>query len=107
MTSYSKISLANMTRDTQRLRSVLILVPTVEEFGLLGSDYYTKFPILPLSKCLACFNFDLINIFGKTHDISFYGSGQNNLEQLAHHWATSRQHREVKVRIVLSYIGLF
>lgn len=85
---------------------MLILVPTVEEFGLLGSDYYTKFPSVPLSKCLACFNFDLINIFGKTHDISFYGSGQNNLEQLAHHWAMSRQQREVKVSCVYDIVAL-
>jgi Zn-dependent M28 family amino/carboxypeptidase len=85
----------------QRLRSVLFLVPTVEEFGLLGSDYYVKTPVINLARCLACFNFDLINIFGKTKDISFYGSGQNNLEQLAHHWATSRQHREVKVSVLI------
>jgi Zn-dependent M28 family amino/carboxypeptidase len=38
------------------LRSVLILFPTAEEQGLLGSQYYTENPVIPMEKTVACFN---------------------------------------------------
>lgn len=41
-------------------RSVLFISFTGEEKGLLGSDYYTKFPVFPLDKTVADLNIDMI-----------------------------------------------
>ncbi len=41
-------------------RSILFLLLTGEEKGLLGSDYYTKHPIVPLEKTIADVNIDMV-----------------------------------------------
>lgn len=41
-------------------RSILFLLVTGEEHGLLGSDYYSKFPVFPLDKTVANLNIDMI-----------------------------------------------
>ncbi len=63
-------------------RSVLFLLVTGEEKGLLGSKYYASHPLYPLAKTLANFNLDGINTWGKTRDITVIGSGRNTLEDL-------------------------
>ena len=42
-------------------RSILFLVVTAEEQGLLGSRSYAQFPLYPLEKTLANINVDDIN----------------------------------------------
>jgi Zn-dependent M28 family amino/carboxypeptidase len=79
----------------KRKRSVLFFMPTAEEQGLLGSFYYTHCPLFSLRQTVACINFDLLNIFGPMRDICFYGSGQNELEDLAEVWAAKKQQRTV------------
>lgn len=64
-------------------RSIMILSPTAEEHRLLGSYYYTQNPIFPMSKTIAVFNMDLLNIFGKTSDCSFFGFGKSDLDDMA------------------------
>lgn len=41
-------------------RSVLVMLVTGEEKGLLGSKYYSEFPIFPLSKTVANVNVDMV-----------------------------------------------
>lgn len=41
-------------------RSIVFLWVTAEEIGLLGSEYYTQHPVVPLSKTLACINLDMV-----------------------------------------------
>lgn len=41
-------------------RSILFLWMTGEEKGLLGSEYYTKFPVFPLEKTMADINVDMV-----------------------------------------------
>ena len=64
-------------------RSIMILSPTAEEHNLLGSRYYTENPVFPMSKTIAVFNMDLLNIFGKTSDCSFFGFGKSDLDDMA------------------------
>eukprot|EP01130_Rhizamoeba_saxonica_P010930 TRINITY_DN4514_c0_g1_i1.p1 TRINITY_DN4514_c0_g1~~TRINITY_DN4514_c0_g1_i1.p1 ORF type:complete len:532 (-),score=102.68 TRINITY_DN4514_c0_g1_i1:28-1623(-) len=71
----------------QRKRSIVFLIPTAEEAGLLGSEYYAREPIFPMEKTVGCINFDLINIFGPTSDITFYGYGNSQMDFLAYEGA--------------------
>lgn len=41
-------------------RSILFMAVTGEEKGLLGSDYYTQFPVFPLSSTVVNLNIDMV-----------------------------------------------
>ena len=64
------------------LRSVLILFPTAEEQGLLGSQYYTENPAFPMNKTVACFNNDLMLPVGRMKDVMITGYGQSDLDDM-------------------------
>jgi Zn-dependent M28 family amino/carboxypeptidase len=76
-------------------RSLLFLSVTAEEQGLLGSEYYVRHPVVPLAKTLAALNFEMLNVYGRTADITVYGLGASDLDDriLA---AAARQRRAVK-----------
>lgn len=64
-------------------RSIVFVSFTGEEQGLLGSDYYTKHPMIPANKTVADINMDMMGLAGKTKDIVVYGYGQSELEDYA------------------------
>jgi Zn-dependent M28 family amino/carboxypeptidase len=64
------------------LRSVVILFPTAEEQGLLGSSYYCENPAFPMAKTVACFNNDLMLPTGLMKDVMITGYGQSSLDEL-------------------------
>jgi Zn-dependent M28 family amino/carboxypeptidase len=61
-------------------RSILFLMVTAEEQGLLGSEYYAVAPIYPLAKTLANINVDGVNQWGRTKDITVIGLGASDLD---------------------------
>jgi len=61
-------------------RSILFLMVTAEEQGLLGSQYYSVTPVYPLAKTLANINMDTINPWGRTKDITVIGLGASDLD---------------------------
>src|SRR6478609_260923 len=61
-------------------RSILFLLVTAEEQGLLGSQYYSVTPIYPLEKTLANINLDGLNQWGRTKDITVVGLGASDLD---------------------------
>jgi Zn-dependent M28 family amino/carboxypeptidase len=63
-------------------RSVLFLAVTAEEQGLLGAKYYAANPLYPLDKTLANINMDVVNLWGRTSDITSVGLGQTTLDDL-------------------------
>lgn len=63
-------------------RSVMILFPTAEEQGLLGSQYYTENPVFPMEKTVACFNNDLMLPIGRMKDVMITGFGQSDLDDM-------------------------
>ncbi|NCI46368.1 M28 family metallopeptidase [Sediminibacterium soli] len=65
---------------TKPERTVVFLAVTGEEQGLLGSQYYSAYPVYPVEKTLANINIDVINNMGKTRDFQIVGSGQSDLE---------------------------
>lgn len=62
-------------------RSVLFFIPTAEESGLLGSEYYVKQPIFPIEKTVACINSDVILFLGKFSDVTVTGLGHSELDE--------------------------
>jgi len=76
------------------LRSVVLLFPTAEEQGLLGSQYYAENPVLPIEKTVACFNNDLMLPIGRMKDVMITGYGQSNLDEMLSEGA-ARQGRYV------------
>ena len=75
-------------------RSILFLAVTAEEQGLLGSQYYSVTPIYPLAKTLANINMDVLNVHGRTNDITLVGFGSSELDDYAAR-AASEQGRVV------------
>jgi Zn-dependent M28 family amino/carboxypeptidase len=61
-------------------RSILFLLVTAEEQGLLGSEYYAVTPVYPLTKTLANINVDGVNQWGRTKDITVVGIGASDLD---------------------------
>src|SRR4249919_1056198 len=63
-------------------RSVLFLLVTLEESGLLGSAYYAAHPVLPLKDTVAVINIDAMPVVGLTRDLVVVGLGNSELEDV-------------------------
>jgi Zn-dependent M28 family amino/carboxypeptidase len=63
-------------------RSVLFLLVTAEEQGLLGSWYYALHPIQPLAKTAGVVNIDFMNFSGRTRDLVIVGLGLSELDDI-------------------------
>lgn len=64
-------------------RSVIFLLVTAEEQGLLGSEYYAANPIYAPQKTIANLNMDALNPNGRMKDVTITGKGQSELDELA------------------------
>ena len=65
-------------------RSILFMTVTGEEKGLLGSEYYTDHPVLPLSKTVANLNIDMIDDAHLDNENYIYVIGSDKLSQDLH-----------------------
>ncbi|KJS26519.1 MAG: peptidase M28 [Hyphomonadaceae bacterium BRH_c29] len=63
-------------------RSVMFLSVTLEESGLLGSEYFAQHPTVPLNKIVAGINMDGSLPLGRTHDMVVVGYGASELEDM-------------------------
>lgn len=61
-------------------RSIVLLAVTVEEKGLLGSEYYAANPLYPLETTAGGFNIDAWLPLGPARDMTVVGYGQSELE---------------------------
>ncbi len=69
-------------------RSILFLWLTGEEKGLLGSEYYTKFPVFPLEKTMADINVDMVGRVDKKYENNpnyIYVIGSDRISTDLHH----------------------
>jgi Zn-dependent M28 family amino/carboxypeptidase len=64
-------------------RTIVFVSVTAEEQGLLGSEYYARFPLYPLDRTLANINLDAMNVWGRTKDITIIGLGNSELDAYA------------------------
>jgi Zn-dependent M28 family amino/carboxypeptidase len=60
-------------------RSIVFIGFTAEESGLLGSQALVARPTIPLSRIAAILNLDVMNLYGRTTDISAVGLDQSSL----------------------------
>ncbi len=83
------ISIAGALAEAKRQgigprRSVLCILMTGEEKGLLGSEYYAQFPVFPLENTVANINIDMIGRTDDRHDDPHYvyviGAGRLSAE---------------------------
>jgi Zn-dependent M28 family amino/carboxypeptidase len=63
-------------------RSILFLLPTLEESGLIGSRYFAAHPTVPLNRLVAAINMDALPVRGRARDFAVIGYGQSNLDAI-------------------------
>ena len=75
-------------------RSLLFLATTLDESGLLGSRYYVKHPVVPLTRTVADINLDLLPVDGPASALAVIGFGQSQMDDYLAD-AAHVQHRAV------------
>jgi len=76
-------------------RSVIGLVVSAEEVGLLGSQYWAENPTVAPGKVTANINLDGMNVYGETKDVVIIGYGRTSFSDLLEEEA-QKQGRTVK-----------
>ncbi len=74
-------ALAKMPEKERPKRSMLFLFPTAEEQGLLGAEYYSHHPLVPLDKTIANINIDGVNFFGPVKDFMPLGAERSTISK--------------------------
>jgi Zn-dependent M28 family amino/carboxypeptidase len=74
-----EIARAFTSLPTPPRRSVLFLIVTAEEWGLLGSDYFVHNPTVPQSSLVANFSLDMPFLFHPLLDIVPYGAEHSSM----------------------------
>lgn len=71
------------TASVKPKRSIVFLMVTAEEQGLLGSAYYVEHPIFPVVNTVANINLDGMNAYGASKDVEITGYGQSEMDDYA------------------------
>ena len=74
-------------------RSVVFLLVTAEEKGLLGSEYYATHPLYPAGKTAGAINTDVLGVIGPARDYSVRGNQKFGLLDLLQDEASKRGRR--------------
>lgn len=86
-------ALAKLPAGQRPRRSSLFLFPTAEEQGLIGAEWYSKHPLVPLQKTAADVNLDSMNVLGPTHDFIPLGAERSSLKAVVDAVARERAMR--------------
>jgi len=71
---------AFMAMGIRPQRDIIFLLPTCEEKGMFGSEYYVTHPVSPISKTVAVVNLDVIPLWGENNDVTITGYGYSDLD---------------------------
>lgn len=82
--------MASLPAAERPRRSILFLITTAEEQGLLGSEWYSLHPLVPVNKTAADINLDSMNILGPTHDFVPLGAERSSLKAVVEAIARER-----------------
>lgn len=82
--------LSQLPLNERPRRSILFLIPTAEEQGLLGAEWYSRHPLVPLAKTAANVNLDSMNILGLTRDFVPLGAERSSLQAVVEAVARER-----------------
>ncbi|HTE51358.1 MAG TPA: M28 family peptidase [Kofleriaceae bacterium] len=69
-----------VTHESKPRRSIGFVAWTLEEQGLLGSEYFADHPIVPVKQIVAGDNIDGLMAEGRARDLVVVGSGASDLE---------------------------
>jgi Zn-dependent M28 family amino/carboxypeptidase len=83
-------TIMKMPPNERPRRSIMFLITTAEEQGLLGSEWYATHPLVPLAKTAANVNLDSMNILGPTNDFVPLGANRSSLESVVQAVARER-----------------
>lgn len=75
-------------------RSVLFLIVTAEEWGLLGSDYFAENPTVPRESLVASFSLDMPFLFHPLLDVVPYGAEHSSMGRAV---ATAAEHLDIGI----------
>ncbi len=84
-----------LVENAKPRRTVLFAAVTAEEWGALGSRYYTEHPVIPLARTSANINFDMVNVYGPTRDMIAIGAERSGMAPVLRRVA-----REMHVRLM-------
>lgn len=87
-------------------RSILFLLVTGEEKGLLGSDYYTKHPVFPLERTVTDLNIDMIGRIDPPHktDTNYvYLIGSDKLSSTLHKLSEEANQEYTQLKLDYKY----
>ena len=68
-----------LAQSPRSARSVLVAFVTAEESGLLGAEYLSLNPLVPLERIVANLNVDGGNVLGETRDLTVLGDTKSSL----------------------------
>jgi hypothetical protein len=88
------MAIAQAAMQSPARRSLLFVFTTGEEEGLLGARWFAQHPTFPAGRLAANINIDVINVLGKTTDLTVLGLGKSSMDELVRAVAKA-QHREV------------
>lgn len=71
-------------------RSILFIFTTAEEQGLLGAEYFSRNPLVPLNRIAGNVNIDGVNFFGRVSDFMPLGAERSNLGKIVAEVAKER-----------------
>ncbi|MEL7024776.1 MAG: M28 family metallopeptidase [Pseudomonadota bacterium] len=74
------LELARVMGASEHRRSLLFVVVTAEESGLLGSAWFAQNPTVPLERTAGLVNIDAMSIIGPTRDVTMIGYGSSTLQ---------------------------
>lgn len=87
-------------------RSILFMTVTGEEKGLLGSDFYTKNPILPLENTVTNLNIDMVGRVDSAHMSNkeyVYVIGSDKLSKELHELSVNTNESTVNIELDYKY----
>lgn len=83
-------ALSRLPESERPRRSILFLMTTAEEQGLLGAEWFARYPTVPIEKIAADINLDALNVLGVTRDFVALGANRSTLQQVVEAVARDR-----------------
>lgn len=83
-------AILKLPQNERPRRSIMFMIPTAEEQGLLGAEWYATHPLVPLAKTAANINLDSMNILGRTNDFVPLGADRSSLDAVVQAVARER-----------------